>query len=169
LPASGFAREPEAEVKKLSFNHSTLQNGLEIYTIEDHSSPTVAVQVWYHVGSKDDPDGRSGFAHLFEHMMFKGNEHLTPDTFEQLTENVGGENNAYTAPDVTAYHEVVPSNYLEPILWAEADRMSPLALNDTNFNSERDVVKDGYPQRLIANPCGESSLAIEQKSFAAHP
>ena len=142
LSVSGFAREAETEIKKLSFNHTTLQNGLEIYSIEDHSSPTVAVQVWYHVGSKDDPDGRSGFAHLFEHMMFKGNEHLTPDTFEQLTENVGGENNAYTAPDVTVYHEVVPSNYLEPVLWAEAERMSSLALNDGNFNSERDVVKE---------------------------
>jgi zinc protease len=154
LPASGFAREPEAEVKKLSFNHTTLQNGLEIYSIEDHSSPTVAVQVWYHVGSKDDPDGRSGFAHLFEHMMFKGNEHLTPDTFEQLTENVGGENNAYTAPDVTVYHEVVPSNYLEPVLWAEAERMASLALNDANFNSERDVVKVEYRQGILANPYG---------------
>ena len=89
--AAGLAREPEAEIKKLSFKHTTLQNGLEIYSIEDHSSPTVAVQVWYHVGSKDDPNQRSGFAHLFEHMMFKGNEHLTPETFEKLTENVGGE------------------------------------------------------------------------------
>jgi zinc protease len=169
LSASGFAREPEAEIKKLSFNHTTLQNGLEIYSIEDHSSPTVAVQVWYHVGSKDDPDGRSGFAHLFEHMMFKGNEHLTPNTFEELTENVGGENNAYTAPDVTVYHEVVPSNYLEPVLWAEAERMSSLALNDVNFNSERDVVKEEYRQRILANPYGEFSLAIDQESFAAHP
>jgi len=169
LVASGFAREPEAEIKKLSFNHTTLQNGLEIYSIEDHSSPTVAVQVWYHVGSKDDPDRRSGFAHLFEHMMFKGNEHLTPDTFEQLTENVGGENNAYTAPDVTVYHEVVPSNYLEPVLWAEAERMASLALNDANFNSERDVVKEEYRQRILANPYGEFSLAIDQKSFAVHP
>jgi len=169
LLASGFAREPEAEIKKLSFNHTNLQNGLEIYSIEDHSSPTVAVQVWYHVGSKDDPDGRSGFAHLFEHMMFKGNEHLTPNTFEELTENVGGENNAYTAPDVTVYHEVVPSNYLEPVLWAEAERMSSLALNDANFNSERDVVKEEYRQRILANPYGEFSLAIDQESFAAHP
>ena len=169
LVASGLVREPEVEVKKLSFNHTTLQNGLEIYSIEDHSSPTVAVQVWYHVGSKDDFDGRSGFAHLFEHMMFKGNEHLTPDTFEQLTENVGGENNAYTAPDVTVYHEVVPSNYLEPVLWAEAERMASLALNDANFNSERDVVKEEYRQRILANPYGEFSLAIDQKSFAAHP
>ena len=169
LVASGLAREPETVVKKLSFNHSTLENGLEIYSIEYHSSPTVAVQVWYHVGSKDDPDGRSGFAHLFEHMMFKGNEHLTPDTFEQLTENVGGENNAFTAPDVTVYHEVVPSNYLEPVLWAEAERMASLALNDANFNSERDVVKEEYRQRILANPYGEFSLAIDQKSFAAHP
>ena len=158
-----------AALPSMSFQHATLQNGLQIYSIEDHSSPTVAVQVWYHVGSKDDPNLRSGFAHLFEHMMFKGNEHLTPDTFEQLTENVGGENNAYTAPDVTVYHEVVPSNYLEPILWAEAERMSSLALNDTNFNSERDVVKEEYRQRILANPYGEFSLAIEQKSFAAHP
>ena len=169
LSASGFAREPEAEIKKLSFNHATLENGLEIYSIEDHSSPTVAVQVWYHVGSKDDPDGRSGFAHLFEHMMFKGNEHLTPNTFEELTENVGGENNAYTAPDVTVYHEVVPSNYLEPVLWAEAERMASLALNDANFNSERDVVKEEYRQRILANPYGEFSLAIDQESFAVHP
>jgi zinc protease len=153
----------------MSFQHATLQNGLQIYSMEDHSSPTVAVQVWYHVGSKDDPDLRSGFAHLFEHMMFKGNEHLIPDTFEQLTENVGGESNAYTAPDVTVYHEVVPSNYLEPILWAEAERMSSLALNDTNFNSERDVVKEEYRQRILANPYGEFSLAIDQKSFAVHP
>jgi len=169
LAVSGLAREPEAEIKKLSFKHTTLQNGLEIYSIQDQSSPTVAVQVWYHVGSKDDPNRRSGFAHLFEHMMFKGNERLTPETFEGLTENVGGENNAFTAPDVTVYHEVVPSNYLEPILWAEAERMSSLALNDANFNSERDVVKEEYRQRILANPYGEFSLAIDQKSFAAHP
>jgi zinc protease len=160
---------PQVTVAPLTFKHAVLGNGLQVYSIEDHSSPTVAVQVWYHVGSKDDPNLRSGFAHLFEHMMFKGNEHLTPDTFEELTENIGGENNAYTAPDVTVYHEVVPSNYLEPILWAEAERMSSLALNDTNFNSERDVVKEEYRQRILANPYGEFSLAIDQKSFAAHP
>src|SRR2546421_3124043 len=102
-------------------------------------------------------------------MMFKGNEHLKPDTFEELTENVGGENNAFTAADVTVYNEVVPSNYLEPILWAEAERMSSLAINDANFNSERDVVKEEYRQRILANPYGEFSLALEQKSFATHP
>jgi zinc protease len=160
---------PHVTVAPLTFQHAVLGNGLQVYSIEDHSSPTVAVQVWYHVGSKDDPNQRSGFAHLFEHMMFKGNEHLTPDTFEQLTENIGGENNAYTAPDVTVYHEVVPSNYLEPILWAEAERMSSLAINDENFKSERDVVKEEYRQRIAANPYGEFSLAIDQKSFGTHP
>ena len=173
LTLAGLAADPPKSapvtIPPINFTHQTLENGLQVYTVEDHSSPTVAVQVWYHVGSKDDPNGRSGFAHLFEHMMFKGNEHLTPDAFDDLTENIGGENNAYTADDVTVYHEVVPSNYLEPILWAEAERMSALALNDANFASERDVVKEEYRQRIAANPYGEFYLDLERKSFAVHP
>ncbi len=156
-------------VPPMEFKHSTLPNGLEIYTVEDHSSPIVAVQVWYHVGSKDDPNGRSGFAHLFEHMMFKGNEHMSAETFDNLTENIGGENNAYTVDDVTVYHETVPSNYLNPIIWAEAERMSALALTDANFASERDVVKEEYRQRVRSNPYGEFYFNIEKKSFAVHP
>jgi zinc protease len=161
--------KPAVSVPPLKFQHETLPNGLEIYSVEDHSSPTVAVQVWYHVGSKDDPDQRSGFAHLFEHMMFKGNEHLTPDAFENLTENIGGENNAFTAADMTVFHEVVPSNYLNPILWAEAERMSSLALNEANFKSERDVVKEEYRQRIQANPFGEFYLDSLKNSYAVHP
>ena len=79
--------KPAVSVAPSKFQHETLPNGLEVYSVEDHSSPTVAVQVWYHVGSKDDPDKRSGFAHLFEHMMFKGNDHLTADIFDNLTEH----------------------------------------------------------------------------------
>ncbi len=157
------------KIPALNFQHETLPNGLEVYSVEDHSSPTVAVQVWYHVGAKDDPQGRSGFAHLFEHMMFKGNEHLKEDTFDNLTENIGGENNAYTAEDVTVYHEVVPSNYLQPILWAEAERMSSLALNEANFSSERDVVKEEYRQRISANPYGEFYLDTIKNSYTTHP
>ncbi len=156
-------------VPPLNFQHETLPNGLQVYSVEDHSSPTVAVQVWYHVGSKDDPKDRSGFAHLFEHMMFKGNEHLTAETFDNLTENIGGENNAYTAEDMTVYYEIVPSNYLQPILWAEAERMSSLALNEKNFNSERDVVKEEYRQRILANPYGEFFLGTIKNSYAVHP
>jgi zinc protease len=167
--AEGPPPSQAISVPPLPFKHMTLPNGLEVYTVEDHKSPTVAVQVWYHVGSKDDPANRSGFAHLFEHMMFKGNDHLAADAFEDLTENIGGENNAFTADDVTVYHEVVPSNYLNPILWAEAERMSSLALNDKNFASERDVVKEEYRQRVLANPYGEFFLDIDRKSFAVHP
>jgi zinc protease len=163
------ARPKSVSVPPMDFKHSSLANGLEIYTVEDHSAPIVAVQVWYHVGSKDDPQGRSGFAHLFEHMMFKGNEHMSADTFDNLTENIGGENNAYTVDDVTVYHETVPSNYLNPIIWAEAERMSALALTDANFASERDVVKEEYRQRIRANPYGEFYFNIEKKSFAVHP
>ena len=163
------AAAPAVSVPPLEFQHESLPNGLEVYFVEDHSSPTVAVQVWYQVGSKDDPEQRSGFAHLFEHMMFKGNERLTPDAFDNLTENIGGENNAYTAPDVTVYFEVVPSNYLNPILWAEAERMSSLALTEANFKSERDVVKEEYRQRILANPYGEFFLDTVKNSYAVHP
>lgn len=172
---SAFARaedppaKPPIGVPPMEFKHFTLPNGLEVYTVEDHATPIVAVQVWYHVGSKDDPPGRSGFAHMFEHMMFKGNANLTSDAFDNLTENIGGVNNAYTADDVTVYLETVPSNYLHPIIWAEAERMSSLALNDANFASERDVVKEEYRQRVRANPYGEFYLDIEKKSFAVHP
>ncbi|HEY1769175.1 MAG TPA: pitrilysin family protein [Chthoniobacterales bacterium] len=174
LVSTGKAAAPEpakpgVSVPPLHFQHETLPNGLQVYSVEDHSTPTVAVQVWYHVGSKDDPKDRSGFAHLFEHLMFKGNDHLTPDTIDELTENVGGENNAYTAEDVTVYHEVVPSNYLEPILWAEAERMSSLAITLANFNSERDVVEEEYRQRIAANPYGEFFLDTIRNSYAVHP
>lgn len=173
LSASARAEDPPAAapigVPPMEFRHFSLPNGLKVYTVEDHSTPIVAVQVWYHVGSKDDPPGRSGFAHMFEHMMFKGNENLSSDAFDSLTENIGGVNNAYTADDVTVYLETVPSNHLHPIIWAEAERMSSLALTQANFASERDVVKEEYRQRVRANPYGEFYLDIEKKSFAVHP
>src|SRR2546428_9217085 len=109
--------EPKQVIPPIQFRHRALSNGLNIYSVEDHGSPTVAIAVWYHVGSKDDPNGRSGFAHLFEHMMFKGTKHMKPEMLDRLTEDVGGINNAFTAADVTVFHEVVPSNYLEPLLW----------------------------------------------------
>ena len=98
---------------RLNYRDRTLANGLRVLTAEDHSSPTVAIQVWYKVGSKDDPEGRSGFAHLFEHMLFKGTKNMKDEMMDRLTEDVGGINNASTWDDFTNYFEVVPSNYLE--------------------------------------------------------
>ena len=146
----------------LPFRERVLANGLRAITLEDHRSPTVAINVGYRVGGKDDPPGRSGFAHLFEHLMFKGRERTGPETMDRLTEDVGGYNNAFTAEDITNYYEVVPSNHLETLLWAEADRLSALLVDETNFVTERDVVISEYDQRILAEPYGmldESSIA----------
>ncbi len=138
-------------------------------TAADRSSPTVAIQVWYHVGSKDDPQNRSGFAHLFEHIMFKSTKNMKSEMMDRLTEDVGGFNNAFTADDVTVYFEVVPSNYLETLIWAEADRLSGLNVDDANFKSERDVVKEEFRQGVLAPPYGRFEYLLQQKSFLEHP
>ena len=108
---------------RIEYRERKLGNGLTVLSVESHASPTVSIQVWYHVGGADDPEGKSGFAHLFEHMMFKGSKYMKSEQFDRLTEDVGGENNAFTSEDVTAYQAVVPSNHLETLLWAEAERL----------------------------------------------
>jgi zinc protease len=154
---------------QLKFTERTLSNGLRVLTAADRSSPTVAIQVWYHVGSKDDPPGRSGFAHLFEHIMFKSTKNMKSEMLDRLTEDVGGFNNAFTNDDVTVYYEVVPSNYLETLIWAEAERLSGLNVDDANFKSERDVVKEEYRQGVLAPPYGLFEYLLQQKSFLEHP
>jgi zinc protease len=159
----------QTRMPQLRFTDRTLPNGLRILSAPDHSSPTVAIQVWYHVGSKDDPQNRSGFAHLFEHIMFKSTKNMKSEMMDRLTEDVGGFNNAFTADDVTVYFEVVPSNYLETLIWAEADRLSGLNVDDANFKSERDVVKEEYRQSVLAPPYGRFEYLLQQKSFLQHP
>jgi len=159
----------QTRLPRLNYRERTLANGLKVYSALDHSSPTVALQVWYHVGAKDDPEGRSGFAHLFEHMMFKSTKHMKSEMMDRLTEDVGGFNNAFTQDDVTVYHEVVPSNYLETLIWAEADRLASLNVDEANFKSERDVVKEEFRQRILAPPYGKLEYLLEQKSFTKHP
>ena len=128
------------------------------------------MQVWYDVGSKDDPVGRSGFAHLFEHIMFKATRNMPAETLDRLTEDVGGFNNASTYDDFTNYYEVVPANHLERVLWAEADRMGSLVVDQAIFDSERDVVKEEYRQRILASPYGKLfGLYLAQANFAVHP
>jgi len=156
-------------ITPIQYHHRTLSNGLQMYTVEDHSAPTVAIQVWYHVGSKDDPPGRSGFAHLFEHMMFKSTAHMKSEMMDRLTEDVGGYNNASTADDVTWYYEEVPSNYLQTLLWAEADRMGSLNVDEANFNSEREVVKEEFRTSVLGNPYGLFYYDITKDSFTTHP
>lgn len=163
---SGLA---QTRMPQLKYTDRTLANGLRVLSAADNSSPTVAIQVWYHVGSKDDPQSRSGFAHLFEHIMFKSTKNMKSEMMDRLTEDVGGFNNAFTSDDVTVYFEVVPSNYLETLIWAEADRLSGLNVDDPNFKSERDVVKEEFRQGVLAPPYGLFSYLLQQKSFLEHP
>ena len=171
LTLAGAARQAGAQtrVPPINFKERTLPNGLVVYTAQERSSPTVAIQVWYKVGSKDDPDRRSGFAHLFEHLMFKSTRTMKDEMMDRLTEDVGGWNNASTSDDVTNYYEVVPSNYLETLLWAEADRMSSLNVTDKNFPSERDVVKEEFNTGVLAPPYGRLFYAIDKLSYSVHP
>ena len=167
--AAAAGAAPALKLDPVPFTERTLANGLQVVAIETHASPTVSVQVWYHVGSKDDPQGRSGFAHLFEHLMFKGTRYMKAETIDRLTEDVGGSNNAFTADDMTAYHEVVPSNHLERLLWAEAERMSNLNVDESNFKSERAVVEEEYRQRVLASPYGRFFNAIAPSAYLVHP
>ena len=159
----------QTRMPQLKFTDRTLPNGMRVLSAPDHASPTVAIQVWYHVGSKDDPEKRSGFAHLFEHIMFKSTKNMKSEMMDRLTEDVGGFNNAFTADDVTVYFEVVPSNYLETLIWAEADRLSGLNVDDGNFKSERDVVKEEFRQSVLAPPYGRFFYLLQEKSFVEHP
>ncbi len=153
----------------LSFTDRTLPNGLRVLLVEDHRVPSVAINVGYRVGGKDDPPGRSGFAHLFEHLMFKGTANTKSETMDRLTEDVGGYNNAFTAEDITNYYEVVPANYLETLLWAEADRLASLDVTQANFLTEREVVIGEYGQSVLAEPYGMLGELVDREAYTTHP
>src|SRR6185295_3719566 len=176
LPAVAAPAKPasppaaKASVPPIKFSTRTLANGLKVYASVDRTTPNVTVQVWYGVGSKDDPAGRSGFAHLFEHLMFKASRDIPAEGFDRLTEDVGGFNNASTNDDFTDYYEVVPANHLERLIWAEASRLGTLVVDEASFKSERDVVKEELRQRVLASPYGRLfALDLPQASYTTHP
>jgi zinc protease len=160
----------QAALAPLALRQRRLANGLQVVSLADNAAgASVSVQVWYRVGGKDDPVGRSGFAHLFEHMMFKRTRHMPNEMFDRLTEDVGGQNNAFTAEDMTAYQSEVPSNHLERLLWAEAERLAHLQVDQANFDSERKVVIEELRQRVLADPYGRLFNALPQHGFERHP
>ena len=153
---------------RIPFETYTLPNGLTVILAPDDATPTVAVTLFYHVGSKNETPGRTGFAHLFEHVMFTGAGHTPYGTHDKLTEGVGGSNNASTWNDKTVYYETVPSNYLESALWLESDRMGFLldTLDIAKLNAQRDIVKNERRQSYENQPYG---LADEIISAALYP
>jgi zinc protease len=147
----------------------TLENGLQVVLAPDTSRPVVNVQVWYRVGSKDEREGRTGFAHLFEHMMFRGSANVGPEEHMRLVREAGGVVNAYTSFDRTVYWQTVPSNHLERVLWLEADRMQTLVVNEENFQKEREVVKEERRLRYENPPYGMLAEWVLDATFEVYP
>ncbi|MFL5489658.1 MAG: M16 family metallopeptidase [Gemmatimonadaceae bacterium] len=147
---------------RIQFEKYALPNGLEVILHEDHSTPIVAVDTWYHVGSGDEQLGRTGFAHLFEHIMFMGSEHVPVGAFDQLLESAGANNNGSTTEDRTNYYETLPSNALALALWLDADRMGFLlpTMDLPKVNLQRDVVKNERRQRVDNVPYGRADEII---------
>ncbi|HEY3746871.1 MAG TPA: pitrilysin family protein, partial [Gemmatimonadaceae bacterium] len=147
---------------RIQFEKYTLPNGLEVILHEDHSTPIVAVDTWYHVGSGDEQVGRTGFAHLFEHIMFMGSQHVPVGVFDQMLEAAGGDNNGSTTEDRTNYYEILPSNALPLALWLDSDRMGFLlpTMDLAKVNLQRDVVKNERRQRVDNVPYGRADEVI---------
>jgi zinc protease len=166
---SGFSSSAAVRPPKLQYELSTLPNGLTLVLSEDHSTPIVHLQLWYHVGSKNESPGRTGFAHLFEHLMFKGSRNVEPEGHTSYISSVGGQANAYTEDDVTVFWETVPAQYLPLALWLEADRMASLRITKETFGNERDVVKEERRMRVDNQPYGRLNEIIYNLAFTTHP
>jgi len=164
--------QPTSSTLRIPFESYALPNGLRVVLAPNNTSPTVAVTVWYHVGSKNETKGKTGFAHLFEHVMFTGSGHVPYGEHDRLTEGVGGSNNGTTSRDRTMYFETIPSNYLETALWLESDRMGFLldTLDIQKLNAQRDIVKNERRQSMDNQPYGLVDEIVSNTLYpAAHP
>jgi len=164
-PAARAATRPT----RLDYTMTTLGNGMQLVLLEDHSTPIVHAEIWYHVGSKNEKPGRTGFAHLFEHMMFKGSKNVEPEGHPSWISSIGGQSNAYTTEDATVFWETVPAQYLPLVLWLEADRLATLRIDEDVFKTEREVVKEERRMRIDNQPYGRLNELIYDQAFTVHP
>ena len=167
LTGSGAHAAPAAGGPAIS--HSKLGNGLEVVVIPDHRAPVVTHMVWYRNGSADDPRGKSGIAHFLEHLMFKGTHKHPKGAFSTAVSELGGQENAFTGHDYTAYFQRVPREHLGAMMAFEADRMTNLVLSDEIVAPERDVVLEERRMRTDADPAAELSEAVQAALFTHHP
>ena len=169
ISAATFTPSAALRPPKLQYDISTLPNGLTLVLSEDHSTPIVHVQIWYHVGSKNERKGRTGFAHLFEHLMFKGSKNVDPEEHTSMMTSLGGQSNAYTNEDDTVFWETLPQQYLPLAMWLEADRMATLRINKETFENEREVVKEERRMRVDNQPYGRLTEILFDAAFTTHP
>ncbi len=151
----------------IEFQHFTLDNGLQVYFQEDHNTPIAVVNVLYNVGSKDEHEEKTGFAHLFEHLMFRGSKHIP--NYDKPLQQVGGENNAFTSPDITNYYLTLPVVNLETAFWLESDRMLGLDWQEEVLISEKKVVIEEFKQRYLNQPYGDIWLRLRPLAYKVHP
>jgi zinc protease len=164
VPLHAAVRPPKLEYQRL-----VLPNGLVVILHQDRSTPITHVEIWYHVGSKNEKPGRTGFAHFFEHLMFKGSRNVEPEQHTSIIASVGGQANAYTNEDTTVFWQTIPSQYLPLILWMEADRMASLRIDEKTFVTEREVVKEERRMRIENPPFGTLNELIMKNAFDVHP
>lgn len=154
------ADAPAISAPEIEYTEWMLDNGLRVIAIEDDTTSTVTTSMWYDIGSKLDPEGRSGFAHLFEHILSRKTENMPYNMIYGLTADVGGTRNASNSPDRTNYYEQVPAEYLETMLWTHKERMALPVVDQDVFDKERDVVKEELRQRVLAPPYGRFSRFV---------
>ena len=173
LPSLQSSHASAETPPSIPYEKYRLANGLEVILSQDRTLPLVAVDIWYHVGAANEEPGRTGFAHLFEHMMFTGSKHLARGVSEKLLEGVGGtDSNATTSFDRTNYFDTVPSNQLELALWTHADRMGYLldSLDQTALTNQQDVVRNERRQSFENRPYGIVDEAVYHALFPpGHP
>ncbi len=158
-----------ARAQKVDFTEYDLPNGLHVILHTDHNAPVVAVSVMYHVGSKNEEAGRTGFAHFFEHLLFEGSENIKRGEFMKIVSANGGSNNANTTQDRTFYYEVFPSNYLETGLWLESERMMHPVINEVGVKTQDEVVKEERRQSFDNRPYGNFINEVAKELFTVHP
>ena len=151
----------------IHYNSFILDNGLTVIVHEDPATPTAVVNILYNVGSRDEHEDQTGFAHLFEHLMFGGSKHI--GSFDEPLEKVGGENNAFTSPDITNYYITLPANNLETAFWLESDRMLSLSFEPKVLEVQRNVVIEEFKQRYLNQPYGDVWLKLRPLSYQTHP
>lgn len=151
----------------INYSGFRLDNGMQVYVHEDNSTPMAVVNITYNVGSKDEDENLTGFAHLFEHLMFGGSKNA--DSFDHYIQEVGGECNAFTSPDITNYYITLPADNLETAFWLESDRMSNLSINTNTLEVQRKVVTEEYKQRYLNQPYGDLWLKTLPLAYKTHP
>ena len=159
----------KAEGNQIEFREFTLDNGLHVILHRDNSTPIVAINLTYHVGSKNEQPDRTGFAHFFEHLMFEGSEYVQRGEFDDYVQNAGGVNNAGTSFDYTMYYEILPSNQLKLGLWLESERLLHLRIDSVGVETQRNVVKEERRERYDNQPYGSFIEEIFSNSFSEHP